>query len=258
MRPRRSCPCDIRRVQIRWLTAFIDRPAATFDDTIAFWLAVTGSTLSARRGEDGQFATLVAQDGDAHLRVQRVADGPGGSHLDLHVDDVPGATDEAIAAGATIVHREDGLTILRSPGGLTFCLVRDSGERARARPRTEPGTGAFLVDQLCVDIPHAAYDVECAFWARLTGWPFRHYRPVHEEFGRLGVPDDLPVKLLLQRRDDDDGPARCHLDIASEDRDALVAWMVAQGAREVVRRELWTVMTDPAGIEFCVTRRDPR
>ena len=44
---------------IRWVYAFIDRPKERFDQAAAFWTAVTGTTLSARRGADGEFATLL-------------------------------------------------------------------------------------------------------------------------------------------------------------------------------------------------------
>ena len=54
---------------VRWLTAFLDRPAATIDAATAFWRTVTGSTLSTPRGEHRQFATLLPPDGDAYLRV---------------------------------------------------------------------------------------------------------------------------------------------------------------------------------------------
>ena len=52
-------------ITIGWLTAFVDRPAPTFEAATAFWLAVTESTLSPRRGATGQFATLVPGSGDA-------------------------------------------------------------------------------------------------------------------------------------------------------------------------------------------------
>ena len=61
-------------------------PAASFDAGTAFWRQVTGYGLSPFRGPDGEFATLLPPAGDAYLRVQRILDGPGGCHLDLHVD----------------------------------------------------------------------------------------------------------------------------------------------------------------------------
>src|SRR5512132_553949 len=116
-------------MQVRWLTAFIDRPASTFDAATRFWLAATNTTLSPARGATGQFATLVPPHGDAYLRVQRIDHGWGGCHLDLHVDDVAGATGEAVALGAAIDDDSGAHTTLRSPAGLRWCLVPHRGER---------------------------------------------------------------------------------------------------------------------------------
>ena len=57
-------------MDVRWITGFVDRPAETFDACEAFWLAVHDATLSPRRGDADQFATLVPPDGDAFLRIQ--------------------------------------------------------------------------------------------------------------------------------------------------------------------------------------------
>ncbi|HEX4865441.1 MAG TPA: VOC family protein, partial [Acidimicrobiales bacterium] len=84
---------------IRWITAFIDRPAGPFEDAVQFWMEATGSRLSQPRGEFGEFATLLPPGGDAYLRVQRVQGG-GGCHVDLHVDDVDDLASRATAAGA--------------------------------------------------------------------------------------------------------------------------------------------------------------
>jgi len=72
-------------VAVRWLTVFLDFPATSFGAGVAFWREVTGSGLSPLRGAAGEFATLLPADGDAYLRVQRVAGGSGGHHLDLPV-----------------------------------------------------------------------------------------------------------------------------------------------------------------------------
>ena len=68
-------------MDVRWITGFVDRPVETFDACEAFWLAVHDATLSSRRGDADQFATLLPSDGDAFLRVQRTADGSSGSCL---------------------------------------------------------------------------------------------------------------------------------------------------------------------------------
>jgi hypothetical protein len=68
----------------------------------------------------------------------------------------------------------------------------------------------------------------------------------------------MPLRLLLQRRDDSDGPARAHLDLACDDVDVLVGRHVELGATTIERFERWTSMADPAGLAYCITSRDPR
>lgn len=245
---------------VRWLTAFIDRPAVDHQVAARFWSAVTGTTPSPARGDAGQFATLVPAGGDAHLRLQRIADGPGGCHLDVHVDDGDAAAARAVAAGATVVDRLDDVTVLRSPAGLPWCLVGHQGEHVRTAPvpLTPPAGGPrTLVDQLCIDVPAAGYEAECAFWAALTGWD--HHRTGREELSYLVRPEGMPLRLLLQRLGPDDGRtvASAHLDLACDDVDAAVAAHVALGAEVVRRHPAWTAMADPSGYPYCLTSRDP-
>ena len=70
-------------MDITWVTVFVDRPADRFDEVREFWRRVTATTMSTTRGADDEFATFVPDAGDAVLKIQRVADGPGGGHLDL-------------------------------------------------------------------------------------------------------------------------------------------------------------------------------
>src|SRR5689334_15301485 len=109
----------VTAIPVRWLTVFLDFPADSFGARVAFWREVTGSTLSPFRGAAGEFATLLPADGDAYLRVQRVAGRSGGHHLDLHVDpalaSVEQAAERAVALGAKVLHRELGLVISASP-----------------------------------------------------------------------------------------------------------------------------------------------
>jgi Glyoxalase-like domain len=173
-----------------WLTAFLDTPVARAAAAERFWLAVTATTLSPRRGV---FATLVPAAGDAYLRVQAVGDGPARAHLDLHVADVAAARRAAVALGA----RPAGAPALRSPAGLPFCLVTWHGERVRPAPVRWPGGQRSLVDQLCLDIPGAGFDAEADFWAALTGWARRSIPG--SDFDFLVRPDGMPLRLLLQR-----------------------------------------------------------
>jgi hypothetical protein len=239
---------------VRWVTGFLDTPAADSPVAERFWLAVTGTGLSVRRG-DGTFATLQPDTGDAVLRVQVVGDGPARGHLDLHVADPFVAAPVVVTSGAVELRRDDDIVVLRSPGGIVFCLVPWRGEQVAPVARGWPGGQASLVDQLCLDIPAAGYAAETAFWRAVTGW--RH-DPIPDcaEFERLLPPAPIPMRLLLQRIDA--GPGGVHLDLACDDVPAEVARHEALGAT-VVRRvpDAWTTLRDPAGREYCITARPP-
>ena len=73
---------------------------------------------------------------------------------------------------------------------------------------------------------------------------------------RAARPDDVAVRILLQRRADDT-PASAHLDLACDDREAETERHLTLGAVVVRRHEGWTVLRDPAGLEYCITDRDP-
>lgn len=218
-----------------WITAFLDVPASRHAVVGTFWCAVTGSDLSPGRGASGEFATLLPPDGDAYLRLQRIDSGAAGVHLDLHEVD----RDWQPA---------------RSPGGMPYC--RNEGETGvRPLPRIWAGGQTSLVDQVCLDVPAPRYDEECAFWAAETGWELREgSRP---EFRYLVRPDEMPLRVLLQRRDDAEGPVRAHLDIATTDRAAETDRHRELGARVEATRNSWTVLRDPGGTPYCITDRDP-
>jgi hypothetical protein len=254
-----TAPWAVRRVTgvaIRWVTAFIDRVGDSFDSALRFWLAATGSVLSAPRGDRDQFSTLLPSDGDPYLRAQRVQAG-GGSHLDLHVDDVEAYVRQALAVGAGVERQDAGPVILRSPAGMAVCVVSHRGEARRPAPRRSTGGVLHLVDQLCIDIPFGHFVRECQFWSALSGWELRA-SSVRNEFMYLARPPGMPLRLLLQRRDDDDGPARAHLDIASDDVEQLVAVHQTMGATVAEKFRYWTAMADPSGLPYCITSRDPR
>ena len=240
---------------LHWVTAFLDTAEERADEAEVFWSRVTGYRVSPRRGRREEFATLLPPEGDPFLKVQRVVQSPpGGLHLDLHTDDVEQLAQRAEGLGATASYLEEGYVVCGSPGGMTFCVVDHPGQR-RPEPATWPG-GRSLVDQVCLDIPPAAYDEECDFWQRLSGWELRFSR-AHHEFRRLIRPPDQPLQLLLQRLGDGGGTVGAHLDLATSDRDAETARHVALGATVREVRPSWTVLTDPAGSAYCITNRTP-
>jgi hypothetical protein len=247
-------------VEIRWLTAFLDFPAEQFGAEVTFWRAIAGSTVSPPRGEHREFASLEPFNGDPHLRVQRVDAGPGGIHLDLHVDDPRSATAEAIALGATVVrdHAGPAYMSLASPAGFVFCLVEWQGESVRSRPIRWPGDTISIIDQVCIDIPRELHEREVAFWTRFTGMPTEPTsRP---ELLRLRRDHALAIGILLQRNgpDDEATVATGHLDLAATAVEDEVARHEDWGARVVEEFPTWTVMSDPVGRRYCITSRNPR
>jgi len=225
-----------------WLTAFLDLPADRYDAGLAFWEGVTGYQRSAPRGEHDEFVSLLPTDGDDFLRVQRLADGPARIHLDVHVAELPDSGED-----------RGGYVTTTSPGGLVFCYVRHPAA-TRPAPR-DWGGHASLVDQVCLDIPPTAYDDECAFWQRLTGYELVHRDG--SEFSSLVRPPRIPLRLLLQRLDQGDGPVSAHLDLATSDRARETTRQLELGARLEQVNEHWTVLVDPAGLRYCLTDRDP-
>jgi hypothetical protein len=241
-------------VEIRWLTAFIDLPVDRFEVGAAFWQEVTESRRSAPRGDDEQFATLLPQDGDAYVRVQRTSAGPR-IHLDLHVDSVATARRAAEQLGAA-VDVDLGHVIMRSPTGMTFCLVPHRGESTRPAPAH--GGLPHRLDQVCIDVPAPLFEREAAFWHELTGWELHRSRLA--EFAALDQPPSCPLRLLFQRLgpDDDAEVTRAHLDIACGRRvDDVRELHEGFGAEFVAEGQLWVTMRDPAGMVYCLTQRDP-
>lgn len=237
-----------------WASAFLDLATHDFERGVVFWAEVTGSRVSAPRGDDLEFATLVPRDGDDHLRVQRLADGRSGLHLDLHVTDPRAAADRAVGLGATeaTAPTHHGHVVLASPAGLTFCFVSHAASLV-ASPVAWPG-GRSAVDQVCLDIGAAAYDGECGFWQALTGFSPTPIDPPDAQFRRLDGPG--PLRLLLQRLGSDRHPGY-HLDLSADDRAAETDRHVALGAAVRSVHDQWTVLVDPAGTAYCITDRTP-
>ncbi|MDZ5661996.1 VOC family protein [Nocardioides sp. zg-1308] len=229
-----------------WLQIFLDTPADEVERAVAFWSAVTGSQPSERRGEDGRFLTLVPAAGSAYVKVQAVA-APAGIHLDLDSRDRPAAVARARALGATPAWTYEGVEVMRSPGGFTFCHTLVEGEPALVRD------GSTILDQVCLDVPDAHWESEVAFWRDLTGRELQ--QATGPGFARLVAPDQ--PRILLQHLGEPDGPVRAHPDLASADRAGDTERHVALGARLVRVNDFWTVLTAPGGQVYCLTDRDP-
>jgi hypothetical protein len=104
--------------------------------------------------------------------------------------------------------------------------------------------------------PGYQYDAECGFWADPTGWDPRDSPLV--KFRCLTRPAGMPLRLLLQRTDDQPGTTvRAHPDLACSGVDAEVARHEGLGSTRWHDGDGWIAMRDPAGLAYCITRRDP-
>ena len=244
-----------------WVTVFLDLPAASFDAAAAFWGQVTGYRPTP--AGDGGPAALNPPSGDAYLGLRRRTSGPGGCGLGLHVDtgaeSLDAVADRARAAGALVGGAQAGRFTAHSPGGFPFSVTAWHGERTVPPPLIGAGGaggGASRADTLCLDVPPGGFDRELAFWAALTG---QRTRPAPVPgYAYLDGPAGWPARLLLQRREQagPGDPVRGHVDFGCTDplaRDRHVAL----GARVAATRQYWTVLSDPAGREYCLVGRDP-
>lgn len=239
---------------VRWAWIFLDTPAGDAPASWRFWAQATHTSLAPARGDADQFSTLLPERGPAWVKLQAVGEPGTGVHLDLDVDDVQAEAARAEGLGARRVGSiGDTVVVLRSPGGFVFCLTTWAAEDAG--PPERDGLDVAL-DQVCLDVPRAAWDTEAAFWEALTGWALRESD--EPGFSSLVRPPDLAVRLLLQRLEEPDGPVRAHVDLACADRAAETARHVALGARVVREHHFWTVMADPVGRVYCLTSRSPQ
>ena len=116
----------------------------------------------------------------------------------LLVDDIAAATAKATKLGATVVD-DPGHVVLRSPGGVTFCVVPHSGESEPAGVVEESLPHA--VDQICLDVPSAHFDVDVTFWGAFTGWTTS--AAGRAEFVDLRPSGTMPLRILLRRLGDE-------------------------------------------------------
>jgi Glyoxalase-like domain len=234
---------------VRWITAFLDCPANTFEERLSFWCAVTKSTLSARRGERGEFVTFIPPNGDPYLRAQQITEGQGGAHLDLHSEDIRELADAAVALGATIV-ADYGYLVLRSPGGFAFCIVNWHGEITPPQPNGNPDS---LVDEICLDVPFDLYETECKFWSMLTGSEVEE--SMRADLRTLIGRGEMPLRLGLQQLEATDSreSVTAHLHVGPV---RLFISPTELGAEVSHHGRTWSTLCDPAGFHYCLTNRE--
>lgn len=231
-----------------WLTAFLDFPAPEFDAGARFWCSATGYELSAPRGQDAEFATLVPGGGDAYLKVQRLAEGHTRLHLDLHVADPVESARWAESLGAELVEESrHGYVILRSPAGLTFCLVGHAGQEVPPPAEWPTGQESRVV-QVCLDVPRRWFATEVEFWQRLLGGWWLELEDAEIVIRQAG---DSALSLRLKPAEITPEVA-AHLHLVTDGRRQEVARLVGLGAVERAMRPSKSILEAPGGLAVCV------
>jgi Glyoxalase-like domain len=110
----------------------VDVPAPRCDAESAFWQEATG--WAEEPVDAPEFRRLVHRaESPVQLLVQRLGSDDGAerarAHLDLGTDDVAAEVARVEALGARVLDRREGITVLRDPLGLSFCVTGNDPDR---------------------------------------------------------------------------------------------------------------------------------
>lgn len=109
-----------------------------------------------------------------------------------------------------------------------------------------------LLNTINIDVPSDKVEATVAFWsAALDATPLQTRMPQYTILGHAADPNRMVVQAT------EDGPARMHFDVHTDDLEAEIERMVGLGATLVDDQwkdhpGSWVIMRDPAGIEFCL------
>lgn len=234
----------------------IDVPTEGAATATAFWSQALGWPAGEPWADHPEFRSLEPPDGDAYVHVQSGDHGPR-VHLDLAATDRGAMAQRLESLGARVEGRPAEWQTLTSPGGLPLCVV-PARPGVAPPPWTGPDGSRVRLVQVCVDVPRHWVETETTFWRTASRW--RWVASEHPAFlGKL-YPDGVsPVQLLLQRLGDSDSSeqTRVHLDLGSDDIESTARRLVDLGAVRRGTGDGWVVLTDPLGLEFCVTGNPP-
>jgi hypothetical protein len=99
----------------------IDVPPEVHDREVAFWRAATGAALTRYEKHPEYHGARLG--GGIGLLIQRLDDGGGRLHLDIHTDDQDAELARLEALGAERVRQVHSWWIMRDPAGLLFCVI---------------------------------------------------------------------------------------------------------------------------------------
>jgi Glyoxalase-like domain len=100
----------------------IDVPPAEHDRELEFWSAAVGQEL-AQGVKYPEYHGAALHGQELGLLVQRLGDGPGRVHLDIHTDDLAAEVARLEELGAERVQLVHAWWIMRDPAGMLFCVV---------------------------------------------------------------------------------------------------------------------------------------
>ena len=100
----------------------LDVPAADHDRELAFWSAAVGQPLT-RFDTHPEYHGAALHGPELGLLIQRLDDGPGRIHLDIHTDDLAAEIARLEDLGAERVQQVHAWWILRDPAGMLFCVI---------------------------------------------------------------------------------------------------------------------------------------
>ncbi|HEX2318616.1 MAG TPA: VOC family protein [Streptosporangiaceae bacterium] len=102
--------------------------------------------------------------------------------------------------------------------------------------------------KIVIDVPQEVHGDELDFWQAATGQEMVRAEK-YPEYHLIDLPGQ-EVGLIIQRIGG--SQPRMHVDIHTDDLDAEVARLEALGAKREFKAHEWWVMSDPAGLLFCV------
>lgn len=106
----------------------IDVQAGDHDPEMAFWSAATGQPATELDSHP-EYHRIELGGQDVKLLIQRLGNGPGRVHLDIHTDDLDAEVRRLESLGAERIQQVDAWWIMRDPAGLVFCVVPKPAER---------------------------------------------------------------------------------------------------------------------------------
>lgn len=108
------------------------------------------------------------------------------------------------------------------------------------------------LSKIVIDVPDEAHGAELAFWQAAMGQELVQFER-HPEYHGADL-HGHSLGLLVQRLGG--GRPRIHVDIHTDDMEAEIARLEALGAKREFPSHTWWVLSDPAGLLFCVIPDD--